>query len=208
VCAFKWYTSLSSYSCRDIILCIRRLTHVRTPRLATGRRSSVTWRSLTVLLLAGVSTRPALRRALLLLAGVTAGTTGAALGRVAAGLLGWLAVLAWRGRAVLTLAWWRSTILALAWRGSAVLALGRAVLALRGAAVLTTWGTVAAGSWVRLLVLRVVAAVDGAEEELHDPEVGGQVDGGVGAAHFILLVLEVWGALAHIPRNSSGSQRC
>ena len=114
---------------------IHTLTH-----LATGRRTSVARRSLAVLLLAGISTWPALRWALLLLAGVTAWATGAALGRVATGLLGRLAVLAWRRRAVLalTLAGRGSTVLALTGWGSAVLALGRrAVLALRGPAKLS-----------------------------------------------------------------------
>jgi hypothetical protein len=172
--------------------------------LSPGRSTAVAGGSLAVLLLAGVTAWPALRRALLLLAGVAAWATGAALRRVSAGLLGWLAVLAWRRSAVLALALGRSTVLALAWRGSAVLALRRAILALRGAAELAAGSAVAAGGWVRLLVLRVVAAVDGAEEELHDPEVGGQVDGGVGAAHFVLLVFEVCGgALARALRKKS-----
>jgi hypothetical protein len=83
--------------------------------------------------------------------------------------LGRLAVLTALGRlAVLTLR--RGAVLA--WRRSAILTWRRllAVTLLWGCAVLATGSTIAARSGVvGLLVLGIVAAVDGAEKELDDP---------------------------------------
>jgi hypothetical protein len=139
-----------------------------TARSSTARTARVALGG-AVLLLTGVAARAALRGTLL--AGRSA-VRLLALWRVAAGLL-------------------------------AVALLRRAVLALRGrSAVLATlrWGTavallgrrsVAARSRVSLLVLGIVGAVDGAKEELDDPQIGGEVNRGVGAHHLLLLVLEV-----------------
>jgi hypothetical protein len=159
-----------------------------------------TWRRCAVLLLAWVTT--SLRRR----------PTTTSLRRV---LAGWCAVLALRGLAVLSLRR-RCTVLRLALRRLTILALGRrctvlslrwcAVLSLRWCAVLRLLLAVAllgrsavlaarrsavATSRVGLLVLGVVAAVDGAEEELDDPQIGGEVDGRVGTGHLFLLILEV-----------------
>jgi hypothetical protein len=151
-----------------------------------------TWRRCAVLLLAWVTT--SLRRR----------PTTTSLRRI---LAGWCAVLALRGLAVLSLRR-RCTVLRLALRRLAILALGRrctvlslrwctvlrlllAVALLGRSAVLAARRSAVATSRVGLLVLGVVAAVDGAEEELDDPQIGGEVDGRVGTGHLFLLVLEV-----------------
>jgi hypothetical protein len=141
-----------------------------------------TWRRCAVLLLTGITT--SLRRR----------PTTTSLRRILAGRC---AVLALRGLAVLSLRR-RCTVLRLALRRLTILALGRrcTVLSLRWCAVLRLLLAVAllgrsavlaarrstvATSRVGLLVLGVIAAVDGAEEELDDPQVGGEIDGRVGA---------------------------
>lgn len=48
-----------------------------------------------------------------------------------------------------------------------------------------------------LLVLSVVAGVDGTEDELENPKIGGEVDGRVGASHLGGLVLVVGSAVNH-----------
>lgn len=48
-----------------------------------------------------------------------------------------------------------------------------------------------------LLVLSVVAGIDGTEDELEDPEVGSEVDGWVGTGHLGRLVLVVGCAVDH-----------
>lgn len=85
---------------------------------------------------------------------------------------------------------WGATVLLLWW--TAVLAGWWTSVALGWTSVLTSWWC-AEATWggVGLLVLGIVAAVDGAEEELHDPKIGSEVDGRVGACHLFLLVLEV-----------------
>jgi hypothetical protein len=138
-----------------------RSSTARTARVALGG---------AVLLLTGVAARAALRGTLL--AGRSA-VRLLALWRVAAGLL---AVALLRRRAVLALRG-RSAVLATLRWGTAVALLGRR--------------SVAARSRVSLLVLGIVGAVDGAKEELDDPQIGGEVNRGVGAHHLLLLVLEV-----------------
>jgi hypothetical protein len=59
-------------------------------------------------------------------------------------------------------------------------------------AVLAWRSAIAAGDWICLLVLRVVAAINGTEEELDDPEIGRKVHRRVGAHHLFLLVFEVY----------------
>ena len=82
---------------------------------------------------------------------------------------------------------WR--IAALLRRRTAVLAWLRLSVRLLAVALLR-WAAVAAlrrrhaAGHVPLLVLGVVAGVDGAEDEFDHPEVGGEVDGGHGAGHF------------------------
>jgi hypothetical protein len=160
--------------------------------LTTGA-TRVTLGSLTVLLLTWVPTWATLRGTLLLL---LLAAILLALWWITSRLL---SITLLRRRAILTLtltlgctvlAWWRSAVLA-ALRWTAVLLL-LAVTLLRSATVLTAgWSAVAARRRVGLLVLGVVGAVDGAEEEFDDPEVGGEVDWGVGAGHLFLLVLIV-----------------
>lgn len=50
---------------------------------------------------------------------------------------------------------------------------------------------------VSLFVLGVVTAVNGTEQELDDPEIGGEVHRRVSASHLFLLVLEVGRAIDH-----------
>jgi hypothetical protein len=71
------------------------------------------------------------------------------------------------------------------------LALGSSIAALT--TVLSTGRrAIAAGSrMVGLLILRVVAAINGTEKKLDDPEIGGEVYRRVCARHLFLLVLEV-----------------
>lgn len=88
-----------------------------------------------------------------------------------------------------------------------VLLLARRTLAV---ALLRRWATVLTGGrrtavatgsraalLASLLVLSVVAGVDGAENEFEDPEVGRELDGGLGAGHFGGFVLVVGGAVDH-----------
>lgn len=98
---------------------------------------------------------------------------------------------------------WRRSVAALRSAGGStgrrsVLLLLLAVVGLSGTAVasllwrraaVTALGRGSAG--VSLLVLGVVRRVDGAEDELQDPEVGGEVDRWVGTSHLGGLVLEV-----------------
>lgn len=83
----------------------------------------------------------------------------------------------------------RGLVLLLAWRALAV-------------ALLRRWATVLTGGsgaalLASLLVLGVVAGVDGAEDEFEDPEIGGELDWGLGAGHFGGFVLVVGGAVDH-----------
>ena len=133
-----------------------------------------------------------------------------ALGRSVLRLL--LAVLCWGRGSVLALG--RAVLRLLAvrcWGRSSVLALGRTVLWLLLAVrrLLAVWGrgrgaVLALGSTVgclgggqarSLLVLGVIAGVNGAEEELAQPQVGGEVEGRVRARHLVLLDLEVGGGV-------------
>jgi drug/metabolite transporter superfamily protein YnfA len=79
----------------------------------------------------------------------------------------------------------RRTVLALR-RLLTVALLGWSTVLAAGGSAVAAWGGV-----VGLLVLGVVAVVDGTKEELDDPEIGGEVDGRVGAGHLFLLILEV-----------------
>ena len=120
-----------------------------TAHSSTARAARVSLRG-AVLLLTGVTARrPTLRRTLL--AGGRSAVLLMALWRVAAGLL---AVALLGRRTVLALGGRGAVLAALGW-GTAVALLGR--------------GSVAAGGGVGLLVLGVVGAVDGAEEELDNP---------------------------------------
>jgi hypothetical protein len=150
------------------------------------------------------------RRAILLLTGVSSLGRGTARRGTAATVLATLRrVLARRRSTVLTLTLCRLAVLS-AWRRSTVLAWGRSsILALRRCAVLTLrrlltilalgrWATVACLSailaWsggVRLLILLVVTAVDGAKEELDNPQIRSEVERWVGTGHLFLFVLVV-----------------
>jgi hypothetical protein len=141
--------------------------------------------------------------AVLLLSRVSAGTTLRRALRWTLTILTWRT---WRGAVTLTLRRilalrWRRTVLALslgwiltllgrvltlrwvAWRRLLSIALLTAVLAWRSA--------IATGGWVSLLVLGIIAAIDSTKEELDDPEIGSEVDRGVGTRHLLLLVLVV-----------------
>jgi hypothetical protein len=134
-----------------------------------------------ILLLAGISTL--LRRPLL--AGILASLRWLAIPALS-GRRGTITLLRW----VAILAWWRLAVALLA----AVLAWRRlSVTSLAGwrASIALLRGTIAAGWAVRLLVLAVVRRVNGAEKQLDDPEIGGEIDWWVGAGHFFLLVLVV-----------------
>lgn len=97
---------------------------------------------------------------------------------------------------------WRSSVLPLL--GSTVLALGSAILTL-GSTILTLWR--ASVRWlstsgpIGFLVLGIVARIDGAEEELAQPQVGGQVHRWVSARHLVLLNLEVGGGVDELANS-------
>lgn len=138
-----------------------------------------TWRRLPILLLSGVSTRCAtLRRSVSL----------------------------WRLPILLTLWWvlsWRRAVLAALWRGCTVLALWWwlpiASLLWRSTVLTPGRSTVPCRSWVGLFVFGVIATVNGAEEELDNPKIGGEVNGRVRAHHFFLLVFKVCCFVRHLP---------
>ena len=139
--------------------------------LAAGA-TRVSLGSLAILLLTGVSSRTTLRRTLLLailLALRWVPRLSVALLRLlTVALLRWLSVLASLGRLSVLLAL-RRTILAL-WRSAVLTALRWATVTLLRSTVAAAWRpTVTAGSWVGLLVLGVVRAIDGTEEELDGP---------------------------------------
>jgi hypothetical protein len=104
-----------------------------------------------------------------------------------------LAVLsARRWSTVLALALGRSTILSLRWstiltrrRLLTVPLLGRCSTVASRSAILARWGM------VRLLILLVVAAVNGTEEKLNDPQIGCQIERWVGTGHLFLFIFKV-----------------
>lgn len=68
---------------------------------------------------------------------------------------------------------------------------GRLVLLLATVAALLLELTRAGDLSGALLVLSVVAGVDGTEDELEDPKIRGEVDGRVGTSHLGRLILVV-----------------
>lgn len=162
-------------------------SHLQTRALvpATGRR-------LVILLLAWISLwrgSSSLRRTLLILSltltlSIAARGTVLALGRLlaAVALLRRLLRIALLRR-ILALAGRRLLILTLA-RGSPITALTTVLSA--GRRTVTAGGGV-----VGLLILRVVAAINRTKQKFDNPEIGSEIDRGVGASHFLLLVLEV-----------------
>jgi hypothetical protein len=103
----------------------------------------------------------------------------------------WLAVLSALRRLTI-LALRRRTVLS-TWRGCTILLRLTVTLLRRSATILARRRSpVTSGCGVvSLLVLEVVAAVDGTEEKLDDPEIGSEVLRWVGARHLFLLVLKV-----------------
>lgn len=92
----------------------------------------------------------------------------------------------WGWRAILALSWWGTSVLTRRW--AAVLAWRSTVLAWRCA--ISTRCLV-----VGLLVLGVVATVNGAKKKLDDPQIRCEIHRRIGAHHLFLLVLEVRGAV-------------
>lgn len=130
-------------------------------------------------------------------------------GSATVGLLTWVARgRATRGRCVSTrstlrrpgrAARRRLVLLRRTTRGRSVLLLLATIAALRLAValLLLTELTRAGNLGGALLVLSVVAGVNGTEDELQNPEIRGEVDGRVGASHLGGLVLVVGSAVDH-----------
>ena len=128
----------------------------------------------------------------------------ALLSRVLSALWRWRAAIAsllWRGLTVLgrsaILARWWSTVAA--WWAAAVLAWRWSSLRWHSVTSWAAWWWWTAHAWLhmRLLVLGVVAGVDGAENELDHPEVGCQIDGRVSPCHFGRFVLIIYISSQH-----------
>lgn len=148
--------------------------------------SAAGW-GLAILLLTWVSTGASLGRSLLAIltwwrclltvalwrcAGWSTVSLGRMLTRGSTVTLGWLLSIALRRLLAIALGW----LLAVTWRRCAILA---------------RWCAVAARCRVALLVLRVVASINGTEKKLDDPKIGCKIDRRVCAHHLFLFVFEV-----------------
>jgi len=154
--------------------------------------SAAGW-GLAILLLTWVSAGASLGRSLLAIltwwrclltvalwrcAGWSTVSLGRMLTRGSTVTLGWLLSIALRRLLAIALGW----LLAVTWRRCAILA---------------GWCAVAARCRVALLVLRVVASINGTEKKLDDPKIGCKIDRRVCAHHLFLFVLEVGCAVNH-----------
>ena len=102
-----------------------------------------------------------------------------------------LPILLWR-RSLSVLTGWRSSVLSLRWLPVARLPSVLLLWLLLSVAAGLRSGRHGSAAHRHLLVLGVVAGVDGAEDQFDHPEVWGEIDWRLGLSHLCRLVLVIW----------------